>query len=111
MPSKELLIWANEEGMSLTQWSLMKLGLWESKGIKGRRANQARAHIHALAIQRGISNQSALGPEDWTSIVQRCVSSCLQLRHLGDQIRRWVEGDNVIKDISKVCIEYTITSS
>ena len=50
MPSKELLNWANEEGMSPTQWSLMKLGLWESKGIKVRRANQARAPIRALAI-------------------------------------------------------------
>ena len=109
MPSKELLNWANEEGMSPTQWSLTKLGLWESKGIKVRRANQARAHIRALAIQGGISNQSALSSEDWKSFVQRCVSSCLQLRHLGDQIRRWVEGDNVTKDISKVCMEYTIT--
>ena len=109
MPSKELLNWANEEGMSPTQWSLTKLGLWESKGIKGRRANQARAHIHALAIQGGISNQSALGPEDWKSYIQRCESSCLQLRHLGDQIHHWVEGDNVTKVISKVCIEYMIT--
>ena len=97
--------------MSPTQWSLMKLGLWESKGIKVRRTNQANAHIRALAIQGDISNQSALSPEpeDWKSFVQRCVSSCLQLRHLGDQIRRWVKGDNVTKDISNVCIEYTIT--
>ena len=109
MPSKELLNWANEEGMSPTQWPLTKLGLWESKGIKGRRANQARAHIRALAIQGSISNQSALSPEGRKSFVQRCVSLCLQLRHLSDQIRRWVEGDNVTKDISKVCIEYTIT--
>ena len=64
MPSKELLNWANKEGMSTTQWSLMKLGLWKSKGIKLRRVNQARAHIRALAIQGGISNQSALSPED-----------------------------------------------
>ena len=88
MPSKELLNWDDEEGMSPTQWSLMKLGLWESKGIKVRRANQTRAHIRALAIQRGISNQSALSLEDWKSFVQRCVSSCLQLCHLGDQINR-----------------------
>ena len=109
MPSKELLNWANEEGMSLTQWFLTKLGLWESKGIKVRRANQARANIRALAIQGGISNQSARGPEGWKFLVQRCVSSCLQLRHLGDQICCWVEGDNVTKDISKVCIEFMIT--
>ena len=56
MPSKELLNWANEESMSSTQWSLMMLGLWESKGIKVRKANQAHAHIRALAIQGGISN-------------------------------------------------------
>ena len=109
MPFKELVNWANKEGMSPTQWSLTKLGLWDSKGIKVRRDNQARAYIRALAIQGGISNQSALSPEAWKSFVQRCVSSCLQLRHLGDQIRRWVEGDNVTKDICKVCIEYTIT--
>ena len=95
--------------MSPTHGYLTKLGLWESKGIKVRRANQAHAHIRALPIQGGISNQSALSPEDWKSFVQRCVSSCLQLRHLGNQIRRWVEGDNVFKDICKVCIEYTIT--
>ena len=109
MLSKELLNWTTEEGMSPTQWSLTKLGLWKSKGIKVRRANQARAHIRALAIQGGISNQSALSLEDWKFFVQRCVSSCLQLRHLGDKIRSWVEGDNVTKNISKVCIEYMIT--
>ena len=109
MPSKELLNWDNEKCMSPTQRSLTKLGLWGSKGIKVRRANQSRAHIRAHAIQGGISHQSALSPEDWKSFVQRCVSSCLQLRHLGDEIRCWVEGDNVTKHIRKVCIEYTIT--
>ena len=110
MPSKELHKWASEENMGPTEWSLTKLGLWESRGVKGKKANLARGYIRSLALHDGIRDQSSLGVVDWHAFVVKCVSTCQQLSHLEDQIKRWAADTNVTKDVTKVAaaLEYII---
>lgn len=110
MPSKELTKWASDENMGPTEWSLTKLGLWESRGVKGKKANLARGFIRSLALHDGIRDQSSQGIADWHAFLVKCVSSCPQLRHLEDQIKRWVAGTNVTKDLAKVAaaLEYIV---
>ena len=72
--------------------------------MRGKKANIARAHIRAIAIQRGVRDQSSLGVEGYKSFVLKCVTSCEQLRHLDDQVHRWASGNNVTKDLNKVRI-------
>jgi hypothetical protein len=112
MPSKELHKWSSDENMGPTEWSLTKLGLWESRRAKGgsKKANLARGYIRSLALHEGVSDQSSLGIADWHAFIIKCVTSCQQLRHLEDQIKRWVAGTNVTKDLEKVAaaLEYIV---
>ena len=90
--------------MGPMQWALTKLGLWQSRGVKGKKANLARGHIHAVAMQRKVRDQSSLGAEEWKLFLLRCVSSCEQMQHLKDQVRCWIAQKDASKDVNKVSI-------
>ena len=75
MPIQQLKVWAAENGIGESNWTLEELGLYEEKGTTGKKANHVRELIFSIASSLGIRGKKELSKAKWDGMIKQCINS------------------------------------
>ena len=81
MPTLQVLVWADNAGVGVSQWAAETMGIWQDKGglTTQRIDNKVREHVWEIAQSMSIMNKQGVSPKQWNLLIDRWVTRISEL--------------------------------
>jgi hypothetical protein len=76
IPPLQVLLWAENAGVVVSQRAAGTMGIWQDKsGLTTQRMdNKVMEHVSEIAQSMMIINKQGASPEQWNLLINRCVT-------------------------------------